>query len=273
MQSKELIMDRPPVVLLLSGMDPTGSAGILADARVISSLGCHPCGIITCETVQTSHGLTGIVPADAEIFYEQIHAVLDDLPIKAVKIGAVASVDIIEIIGRELNKNPEIPVVLDPVFAPTSGPAFLDMDGMRAMSINLLEQVIVATPNVSELGVPAGLDVHQNDEEMMLGCASGWFGAGVETLLVTGIKVENEMVDKFIRVTPEGHTKVTDIRHPWHNVGDVHGSGCILSSAIAGHLARGEKLSNAVKQASELASGLIENAVKFGGGAAFWIGK
>ncbi len=264
-------MDRPPVVLLISGMDPTGSAGILADTRVISSLGCHPCGVVTCETVQSSLGVTGIRPTDPELCYEQIHKIIEDIPVKAIKIGTVTSVEVIETIGRALAQVPEVPVVLDPVFAPTSGPEFLDMDGMRAMSINLLRHVLVATPNVTELGIPAGLDVPQDNEEMILGCASGWFGAGVETLLVTGIRDGDEIVDRFIRVDPGGQSQVTDLRHQWHNVGEVHGSGCILSSAIAGYIAKGEKLSGAVEKASEMTSRLIGNAINFGGGAAFWI--
>jgi hydroxymethylpyrimidine/phosphomethylpyrimidine kinase len=261
----------PPVVLALSGLDPTGSAGLLADVRVIGALGCHPCGIVTCETVQSSRGMTGVRPADPELLGEQLRAVMDDLIFRAVKIGALASVQSIEVIGAALSSIPGVPVVLDPVFAPTVGPRFLDMDGMRAMSREILGRTLIATPNIGELGAPAGLDVDQSDDEMILGCAGGWFGAGVQALLVTGLRREGAMVDRLIRRGAEGEITVIDIRHAYHDVGDVHGGGCVLAAALAAHIARGGELEDAARSASHFASGLIERARRFGVGAAFWI--
>jgi len=261
----------PPVVLALSGLDPTGSAGLLADVRVLGALGCHPCGIVTCQTVQTSRGLAGIRPSDPEFLREQLKAVTEDLSLSAVKIGALASVRTIEVIGAALSKIPEVPVVLDPVFAPTKGPRFLDMDGMRAMSRELLGRTLIATPNIAELGAPAGLDVDQSDDEMIHGCAAGWFAAGARALLVTGLRREGAMVDRLIRPDSEGKIAVTDIPHAYHDVGDVHGSGCILAAALAAYIARGEELVEAARLASQFASRLIERSRRFGLGAAFWI--
>jgi len=260
----------PPVVLVASGFDPTGSAGIIADVRVLASLGCHPCGVITCNTVQSSRGLTGIRPTEPDILREQLDRLFDDLEFDAVKIGALASVDTIEVLASSLKKIPQVPVVLDPVFEPTEGPAFLDMEGMQAMSRELLPQTLIATPNFSEIGYPAGLDVGNDDDDMIAGCASGWFGTGVETVLVTGLKREGMMVDRLMRLAADTSMKVTDIAHAAQQTGIVHGTGCVLSSAIAGYTASGEKLESAVRKAVELTSGLIEQARKIGAGTAFW---
>jgi len=261
----------PPVVLAAGGLDPTGSAGLLADVRILSAVGCHPCGIVTCETVQSSRGVTGIRPTDPELLGEQLNSLLSDLKPDAVKIGALASVATIEVLGEALRRIPDVPVILDPIFEPTSGPPFLNMDGMRAMSRELLEQTLVATPNVLELGAPAGLKVDQDDDDVIEGCASGWFAAGVEALLVTGLRREGKMVDRLIRLGPDADVRITDISHPAYKVGKVHGTGCVLASAVAGYIARGEKLEGAVRKAVNLTSRLIEQACRIGSGAAFWI--
>jgi hydroxymethylpyrimidine/phosphomethylpyrimidine kinase len=163
----------PPVVIVASGFDPTGSAGLIADVRVLTSLGCHPCGVVTCQTVQSSKGLTSICPSDAEFLSSQFDALLDDITPSAVKIGALASTETIIALSKALERIPKIPIVLDPVFAPTKGPPFLNFDGMRAMSIELMPRVTLATPNISELGAPAGMQVDQADDEMIMGCAGG----------------------------------------------------------------------------------------------------
>lgn len=261
----------PPVVLVVSGLDPTGSAGLIADVRVLTMLGCHPCGVVTCETVQSSKGVLRIQPASPGIFSEQLNALLDDLTLDAIKIGAIASVETIEILGNVLSRIPGIPVVLDPVFESSSGMKFLDMDGLKAMSWELLEKVFIATPNIGEIGAPAGFVVDQSDDEMILGCAGGWFDTGVRNLLVTGIRVGDEIENRLICHVPDKDPEVKSFVHTFHNVGEVHGTGCILSSAIAGYLAKGEELNDAVKKACEFVSGLIGGARKFGSGAGFWV--
>jgi hydroxymethylpyrimidine/phosphomethylpyrimidine kinase len=262
---------RPPIVLVASGFDPTGSAGIIADIRVLTLLGCHPCGVITCNTVQSSKGLTGIRATEPDILREQLDHLLGDLQFDAVKIGALASVESIEVLASSLKKIPQVPVVLDPVFEPSEGPPFLDMECMQAMSGELLPQTLIATPNCSELGYPAGLEVQNDDDDMIAGCASGWFDTGVETVLVTGLRREGMMVDRLMRIAANMSLKTVDITHAWHDVGKVHGTGCILSGAIAGYIASGEKLESAVRRAVGFTSGLIEQAVKLGAGMSFWL--
>jgi len=261
----------PPAVLAASGLDPTGSAGLLADVRVLSALGCHPCGVVTCQTVQSSRGLTGIRATDPDLLREQLHAVLEDIPLRGVKIGAVASPDTIEVLSRALERIPDVPVVLDPVFQPTLGPAFLDADGMKAMAAELLPKTLVATPNLRELGAPAGIEVDEQDDEMALGCVHGWFGTGLNAVLVTGLKREGEMVDRLYRLGPGNAIDVTDFAHPRHAVGEVHGSGCVLASALAAYIAHGAELVEACEKASAFTARMIEHAHKFGGGAAFWM--
>jgi hydroxymethylpyrimidine/phosphomethylpyrimidine kinase len=260
-----------PVVLVASGFDPTGSAGLIADVRVLTSLGCHPCGVVTCQTVQSSKGLFSICATDAGLLTNQLDAFLDDdiIP-SAVKIGALRSIETIVALRKALERIPKVPVVLDPVFSPTKGPAFLDFDGMTSMSIELMPRVTLATPNISELGAPAGLKIDQADDEMIMGCAGGWFMTGVKNILVTGLVREGEMVDRLLWPSASHDVESADFKHPRHDVCEVHGTGCVLSSAIAGYLAKGEELRVAVEHGIMFTSDAIAKARKYGAGVYFW---
>ncbi|MCX6646823.1 MAG: hydroxymethylpyrimidine/phosphomethylpyrimidine kinase [bacterium] len=263
--------NRPPVVLVAGGLDPTGSAGLLADARVLHSLGCHPCGIVTCETVQSSKGVSAVYPASPGLFREQLAALIDDIKIDAIKIGALASPEIIMVLGNELEKLPGVPIVLDPVFKSTSGTVFLDQAGMGPLAQYILPKTLIATPNVYELGAPAEIDIDPTEDRMILGCATGWLSTGVKSLLVTGLPHGDGIEDRYIEPAWSGKVRVKSFTHPYYNVGEVHGTGCVLSSAIAGFIAQREDVLKAVEKASEYASNLIANAARFGKGSAFWV--
>jgi hydroxymethylpyrimidine/phosphomethylpyrimidine kinase len=264
--------NRPPVVLVAGGLDPTGSAGLLADIRVLHSLGCHPCGVVTCETVQSSKGASAVYPASPDLFREQLAALIDDMKIDAIKIGALASTEIIIALANELEKLTGVPIVLDPVFKSTSGTIFLDQTGLGALSQYLLPRTLIATPNIYELGAPAEIDIDPTENRMIYGCATGWFSTGVKSLLVTGLPHGDGIEDRYIEPAWSGKVRVKSFVHPYQDVGEVHGTGCVLSSAIAGFIAKREELLNAVEKASDFTSKLIENSVKIGNGSAFWEG-
>jgi hydroxymethylpyrimidine/phosphomethylpyrimidine kinase len=263
-------MNRTPTVLALSGLDPSGSAGLIADVRVIEGLGCHPCGVVTCQTVQSSKGLIRVEPSEPAIFREQLSILLDDIHPDAVKIGAIASVEIIEIIAEIFAKYKDIPIVLDPVFAPTFGPAFLDLKGVQCLTEKLLPSIYLATPNLHELGVPMGLNLVIPDEAMLGACAGYWLSSGVGNLLVTGLRAGNSISDKLFRQESKGHVIVEECTNTYWDIGEVHGTGCVLSSAIASFIAKGETLSDAVRDASGFTAEVIENAVEIGSGSMFW---
>lgn len=259
-------------MLVAGGLDPTGSAGLIADMRVLHSLGCHPCGVVTCETVQSSSGVEGIYPSSPGLLHEQLAVLIDDVKIDAVKIGAMASPETIMVLGKELEKLPGVPIVLDPVFRATSGMYFLDMIGFGALAKYLLGKTLIATPNSFELGAPAEVDIDPTENRVILGCATGWLSTGVKSLLVTGLPHGDGIEDRYIEPAPMGKVRVRSFTHPYHDVGEVHGTGCVLSSSIAGYLAKGDELLDAVEKAADYTSKLIENAVRLGKGSAFWTG-
>jgi hydroxymethylpyrimidine/phosphomethylpyrimidine kinase len=258
-------------VLAASGLDPTGSAGLLADIRVMSALGCHPCGVVTCETVQSSQGLTETQTADPAFLHKQLYALMSDISIRAAKVGAISSPETAMVLGAAFYKTPYVPVVVDPVLRPSRGPAFLDPEGFKTAMGELLPLASIATPNVHELGALAGTQVNPADDSEILEASKEWLRSGVRALLVTGLRREDRMVDRLIVPAPDDKLDSRDFSHVVHDVGEVHGTGCVLSSAIAAFLAHGLELNEAVKGASEFTIRVIGSARKYGGGAAFWV--
>jgi len=262
--------NKPPVVLACSGLDPTGSAGLLADVRVISALGCHPCGVVTCETVQSSRGLISVVPIDPEIFASQLDSLIGDTKPDAVKIGAIASGAVISLIGNMIDKFPGIPVVTDPVFAPTEGPSFLADENIRKFIDEIFCQTLLATPNLKELGIAVDLDIDPADDDRILHAATRLGESGISNILVTGLQRDGKFIDRFFCFEHSDISSTMDFSHDIIPGAVVHGTGCVLSSAIAANRATGLDLTESISGAINLTTSAIKNAHQLGNGSLFW---
>jgi hydroxymethylpyrimidine/phosphomethylpyrimidine kinase len=262
----------PAVVLIISGLDPTGSAGFISDIRVTTAFSLHACGVVTCETVQSSEGLSQIRPSDPALFESQLMTLLDDFTPSAVKIGALASEEIVRIIKRALARIPDAKVVIDPVVAPTKGKPFLDENLLRILAKELIPRATVCTPNVGELSALTEKEINPSDDEAISTAAVKWLDVGTESVLVTGLIRGRQIIDRLFQREPAaaGQIHSTDFPHPLFAVGEVHGSGCVLSASIAAALACGEDTRNAVRRATEFTAEALRCARKIGKGAAFW---
>ena len=259
-----------PAVLAISGLDPTGSAGLIADVRTIAALKCHPCGAASCLTVQSSVELIEVHPVDAVILDRQLSAIFADIEISAIKIGAMGSVETIDIIKSHLKMHPNVPAVVDPVFRATKGKGFLDSDGVLIFLQKILPHAIIATPNLDELAALSEKDFHGVDDDSISELAVALIEKGCKNILVTGLRRENLMVDWLFSKSNDGIIRV-DFAHEFHAVEDVHGTGCVLSSAVASRLAHGDTIEEACRAAAEFTSMVIANARKYGKGAPFWV--
>ena len=260
-----------PVVLACAGLDPSGSAGLLADVRIISSLCCHPCGLVTCQTVQSSGGVTRIVPVEPALLLEQFEKILDDVKLDAVKIGAIASNDTIETIGMMLQKIRDVPIVYDPIVVPTNGLGFLDPDSIDTVVESILPIVFLATPNLKELGFFTETEIDPSDDEGIFDAAKKWIDAGAKNVLVTGIRRDDMITDRLFTGGTDGKIGNRDFEHAVIDSGEVHGTGCVLSSAIASYLALGMDLVNSVEGGISIVTKAIKNARQVGQGARFWV--
>lgn len=144
-----------PDVLIVSGLDPSGGAGFIADARVVHELGGRPVGVLSAQTVQDTNGVRSISPVDPETLDDQLSALLADVEIKAVKIGMLASMEALSILDDHLAAT-NAPVVWDPIFAPSQGTVAIDPVLLHEALLKLGRHAMLITPNLRELAVLSG---------------------------------------------------------------------------------------------------------------------
>ena len=240
-----------PVVLSLSGHDPSGGAGIQADIEAIQSQGCHPATAITCLTVQDSVRVHALFPVSADLFLRQARCVIEDLRPEVIKIGLISSRAIAETIAEFLAGLRGMPVVLDPVLHSGNGRPLSAVEFLRP----LLPLCTLATPNRAEARLLTG-------KEDPGACATSLLEQGLDAVLITGAD-EAERDQVVNTLYQPGET-----RHwRWPKLpGSYHGSGCTLASAIAARLALGEPLATALERAQQYTFDAIEKACSPGHG-------
>jgi hydroxymethylpyrimidine/phosphomethylpyrimidine kinase len=230
-----------PVVMVFSGNDPSGGAGIQADIEALLSHGCHTAPVVTALTIQDTQDVIGYTPLDGELVMEQARAVLEDMPVNAFKLGLLPSAEVVEAIHTILKDYPEIPVVLDPVLSSGSGTVLTDDEVIDAMSGLLLPQATVLTPNSLEARTLAP------EADTLDACAMALLDRGAEFVLITGTHENTRKVENSLYANHRLLDTFT-----WERLeGSFHGSGCTLASSIAGLLAQGLEPFSAIHEAQE----------------------
>ena len=258
-------MSDKPIILSIAGVDPSGGAGIVADVKTIASLDCFPAIAITSITFQNTLGVYGAAHQSAEILRAQIQPVLDDFKIAAVKTGMLPTVEIITEVARLFNeKNLPAPVV-DPVMRATSGDSLIEETALETLKGKLFSIARVVTPNIPEAERLSGFAIESLAD--MKRAAETIRASGAAAVLIKGghmpVGAKAEAVDVLLDETGN----VTEFRRPYFDVGNVHGSGCTLSAAIASYLGRGKSLVDAVYEAKGYVTERICLAQALGHGA------
>ncbi len=252
--------DARPDILIASGLDPSGGAGFLADASVVRALGGRPVGVITALTVQTSQGLRSVHPVERDVIGAQLGALLSDVEVKAVKIGMLASVEVVEEIAAQLALT-AAPVVWDPVMAPTHGGlSFPTALFERALQV-LGPHLALITPNAVEAGRFAGADVTSLDAAIAAGTSLAR-RSGTAVLVKGGHLSGADSVDVVCHAD-----RFELLRGPRLPGPSVHGTGCALSTSIATELALGTDLDEACRRAKDYVAQLLSAPVTPGRGA------
>jgi hydroxymethylpyrimidine kinase/phosphomethylpyrimidine kinase len=230
MPYRELPHVQAPGILLVGGLDPSGGAGFLADARIATALGCRPVGVVTALTDQNTVGVIAANPVDPAVIANQLSTLLTDIEVAAVKIGMIGSDAIARAVADALALT-AAPVVWDPVVAPTRGAPLFEGDLAAAVTA-LAPHLALITPNANEAGFLTGRRV--DDEATALGAGRELRSRGIPAVLVKGGHLPGaEAIDYLIA----GGDAVA-IRGPRVPLRDaVHGTGCALSTAIACRLA------------------------------------
>jgi hydroxymethylpyrimidine/phosphomethylpyrimidine kinase len=230
------------VALTVAGSDSGGGAGIQADIKTFSACGVYGASVITAVTAQNLEGVRAIQAIDPWVVEAQLRAVLEGYPVKAIKTGMLFNSDIIETVVAVIKEHVSTPIVVDPVFAATSGSRLIKPRAIRVLCEQLFPLAALVTPNLPEAEFLCGHELSSLDDLRQAGetlyhmykipflMKGGHLPGRAVDLLVDGRGVEEYAADLVRNV-------------------NSHGSGCTFSAAIAAYLARGRSLRVAVTRA------------------------
>jgi hydroxymethylpyrimidine/phosphomethylpyrimidine kinase len=242
---------RIPKILTIAGSDSGGGAGIQADLKVITALGGYGMTVVTAITAQNTLGVTKIQGIDLDVIEAQIDAVVSDIGVDAVKIGMLASPEIVHCVAAALRRNAIQIIVVDPVLRATSGASLGGDETAHAIRAALFPLATVITPNMEEASILLGRDILEPDDFEQ--AAKDLIAMGPAAVLIKGghLNAKHTQLMDFLmwRATDEDGNEILEQKKLLHyrvNTANTHGTGCSLSSAIATYLADGHDLSHAV---------------------------
>ena len=242
-------IDKHPEIFIISGFDPFGGAGLIADIETAHALGCRTRAIVSCQTIQNIQDATACMPSDEAMFKQQLHSVIEAQSFSAVKIGLTPSPMIIDIVADVL-PHLSCPIVIDPVIAAGGGYVFCDAKTVDHLAHKLIPLCDVATPNVQELKHLAGIS---NPKQ----AAASLLKQGCKAVLASSeYQEEGYLYHCLYRLQHPPQTYAAK-RLPHR----YRGSGCILASAIAAYLAHGNELASAIKHAQEFTYNCLLDAI------------
>lgn len=240
-------MKKYHTVLTIAGSDCSGGAGIQADIKTISALGCYAASTITAVTVQNTCGVSAIHPIPAEYVKSQIEAVMTDIKPEAVKIGMINDVEIVRAIASSIKTYRPKFVVFDPVMVSTSGCKLIEDKAIEAIKNELIPLSTIITPNLKEAIVLTGDNISHAGS--MIEAGRKILNYGCHSVLVKGGHLDGDDMCDVLCINGDSNPYTFTARKiDSHN---THGTGCTLSSAIATNLALGYTLQEAVNRAKE----------------------
>jgi hydroxymethylpyrimidine/phosphomethylpyrimidine kinase len=247
-----------PRVLSVAGSDSGGGAGIQADLKTMLALGVHGMTAVTAVTAQNSLGVQGVWDLPADAVRAQIRSVVDDIGVDAVKTGMLSSAEIVSAVAAELARS-GAPVVVDPVGVSKHGDPLLAPEAVETVRRVLLPVATVATPNIDEVRLLTGVEVHGVDD--LRAAAAAVLALGPSWVLVKGGHLRGDAVD----LLTDGSTEV-ELRAPRQDNAHTHGTGCTLAAAIACGLAEGLGVVEAVRAGKAYVTGALAAGFALGGG-------
>ncbi|MGN7987872.1 bifunctional hydroxymethylpyrimidine kinase/phosphomethylpyrimidine kinase [Pedobacter sp. 22226] len=241
-------------VLTVAGSDSGGGAGIQADLKTFSALGCFGTSVITAITAQNTMGVRAVHGIPAEMIKDQLQAVLEDIAPVAIKIGMINRAEVVQVIEKELKAyTKQVPVILDPVMVATSGHRLIEPDTINELIARLFPIVSLVTPNIDEAIILADQEIHNLDD--MIAAGRKIIEKGAKAVLVKGGHLAGPVIyDVFIA----GNDAPVILESAFINSKNLHGTGCTLSSAIAAEMAKGNDLLAAIKNAKNYISNALQ---------------
>ncbi len=246
--------------LTIAGSDSSGGAGIQADIKTMTMHGVFAMSAITALTAQNTTGVSSILEATPAFLADQMDMVFTDIRPDAVKIGMVSNSGLIKTIVDRLTFYRAENIVVDPVMVATSGADLMHSDAVSTMKTTLLPIATLATPNIPEAEILAGMKI-ENEGDMIQAAMYIHKTYGCSVLLKGGHSV-NDANDLLCQNGVCKWFRGKRILNP-----NTHGTGCTLSSAIASNLAKGYDLEVSVQKAKDYLCGALSAMLDLGKGS------
>ena len=239
--------------LTIAGSDSGGGAGIQADLKTFSALGCFGMSAITCLTAQNTQKVVAIQPIDANFVKQQIDAVITDIGVDAIKIGMLYNAEIIQAVADRLKTLTNVPIILDPVIVATSGNLLLKSNAIEELKTKLFPLATIITPNLQEAETLLQQKITSSQEIELAAKKLSQYGSSA-VIIKNSIK-KNDCSDCL-------YLAATD-QFLWFKAKKIitkntHGTGCTFSAAITAYLAKGYDLPKAVKNAKRYITAAIK---------------
>ncbi|MCS7119712.1 MAG: bifunctional hydroxymethylpyrimidine kinase/phosphomethylpyrimidine kinase [Nitrososphaerota archaeon] len=256
-------LKRIPCAMTVAGSDSSGGAGIEADLKTFCALGVHGACVVTAVTSQNTRGVYDIYPVDPDAVKRQMETILEDIHVDSVKTGMLYSKEVINVVSEMIDKY-DLKAVVDPVLSAGTGDPLIVEDGLDALVKILLPKAKVATPNIIEAEVILKTSIRNLEDAK--DAAKKIAQLGPKTVVLKGghLKLCDDKVYDVVCLE-DGAIKIFEKKRV---LGEFHGLGCVFSAAIAGHMALGSNLKDAVERAEGLISEVILNPCKIGHGRA-----
>ena len=254
-------MNKTTTALTVAGFDPSGGAGLQADLKTFSACGVIGKSVATSITIQNTSGVSGTHELSSDVVGQQLCALLEDGNPGAVKTGMLGNDSIVEAVVRSFRRYRVKKLVVDPVIRSSSGKTLLSPEGIEVLKNKLLPMALLVTPNLDEVEVLSGVKIRKASDRLK--AARVLLKLGAKNVLIKGGHLKGKPQDFFFdgkrTVLLDGDRLGTE---------DVHGTGCVLASAITAGLAKGKDVLVSIEEAKEFIGIAIAGAIEAGEGAA-----
>lgn len=251
---------KPAQILTIAGADSSGGAGIAADLKAIHAMGAYGLIAITAVTAQNTRAVVASQILPAALLRDQITAVAADFSIAAVKTGMLATAELVEVVADQLDRRSLGPLIVDPVLRSSSGAPLLDTGGLAMLKTQLLPKARLCTPNRAEAEILSGREIR--DAADAADAARAIRALGPAAVLIKGGHFDSPDAEDLLLDGDAIH-RFESARVPGPS---PHGTGCVLSAAIAAALGQGLALAEAIDRAKRLVTAAIAGALSLGSG-------
>ena len=247
-------------VLIIAGSDSSGGAGIQADIKTVSALGCYAMTAITAVTVQNTTGVKSIIPIKPKEISNQIEFTTRDIKPNAIKIGMLHSAKVISAVMKSLKKIDIKKIVLDPVMVAKGGTKLINNEAIDEIKKKLMKKILLITPNIPEAELLTNTKINSLND--MIKAGQLLINLGAKNVLIKGGHLKSNEINDILL-----NKKIIKIfKNKKYKSKNTHGTGCTLSSAIATNLSCGKDLIKSCEQGIKYVNEAIKSNLNYGKG-------